>query len=322
MRVFNFHYLSQGAISKSAISCVALSLALSSCTPEKRAMLRATAESFRNQAVEAITAYREINQLELRNTTVDDPNTTIAELLNNPIIEDSFNEGVIDFKQLDQIILGEQSQPSALDTALNNLQAEYDKAVEVFTNLEAIDYESSKIVAQTAQPARCLTVKMLLLAQLLQENPPKPKNPERAEIGLELIKLRQNYRQANLSEREKQEIENQVGRLVNKWRNLDVEEKEMIEGAIAKFLVAADKGQRLSKLIDEYPHLSFDVISARITQILSLTTNITGNNYSYLTVKIHNIEREIQSDLTLNSYLTDVVNGQFKPDKSQLKCQN
>lgn len=322
MRVFNFHYLSKSASYKSAISCIALSLALSSCTPEKRAMLRTTAENFRNQAVEAITAYREINQLELRNTTVDDSNNVITELLNNQIIEDSLNDGVIDFKQVELIILGDKNQPSELDAALNNLQAEYDQAVEVFTNLEAIDYGSRKIVAQTAQPARCLTVKMLRLAQLLQANPPKPKNPERADMGLELRKLRQNYRQANLSATEKKEIENQVGRLINQWRNLDVEEKQMIEGAIAKFLVAADKGQRLSKLIDEYPHLSFDVISARITQILSLTTNITGNNYSSLTVKINNLEREIQSDPTLNSYLIDVVNGRFKPDKSQLKCQN
>jgi acetolactate synthase small subunit len=319
--IFKFHYLPKTAISKSSLIFVALSLAISSCTPEKRAMLRATAENFRSQAVEAITTYREINQLELRTATDDDLDNTIAELLNNPIIENNRNDGVINFQQLDVIILGDKNQPSELDAALDNLQAEYDKAVEVFTNLESIDYGSSKIVAQTAQPARCLTVKMLRLAQLLQENPPKPKNPERADIGLALIKLRQNYRQTNISATQKQEIENQVGGLINQWRNLDLEEKEMIETAIAKFIVAADKGQRLSKLIDEYPRLSFDVISARITQILSLTTNITGNNYGSLTAKINNLEQEIKSDPILSTYFIDVVNGQSKPDKSQLKCQ-
>ncbi|MBE9005361.1 hypothetical protein IQ259_09965 [Fortiea sp. LEGE XX443] len=282
-------------------------------------MLRATSENFRNQAVEAITAYREINQLQLRESTEDNIDSTIAELLNNPILEN--NDEGIDFQQLDLIILGDKNQPSELDTALNNLQAEYDKAVEIFTNLETIDIGSRKIVTQAVQPARCLTVKMLRLAQLLQKNPPKPKNPERAVIGVELIKLRQQYRQINILETQKKEIEDQVSILINKWRNLDLEEKEMVETAIAKFIVAADKGQRLSKLIDEYPHLSFDVISFRVTQILSLTTNITGNNYSSLTGKINTIEQEIKSDQTLSSFFIDVVNGQSKPDKSQLKCQ-
>ncbi|BAY14914.1 hypothetical protein NIES21_07000 [Anabaenopsis circularis NIES-21] len=306
---------------KFALIFVAISLTISSCTPEKRAILRVTAENFRYQAFEAITSYREINQLQLRDSTGDELNQMINELLNNPIIENNSDDGSINFQQLDLIILGEEKQPSELDAALDNLQAEYDQVVDIFTNLEAIDYGSSKIVAQTAQPARCLTVKMLRLAQLLQKNPPKPKNPERAEIGVELIKLRQAYREANISETDKQEIENQVGGLINKWRSLDLEEREMIDNAIAKFIVAADKGQRLSKLIDEYPHLSFDVISARITQILSLTTNITGNNYSSLTGRINVVEQEIKSDKTLSSFFIDVVNGQSKPDKSQLKCQ-
>lgn len=321
MIFLNFHYLQKTAIHQSSLIFVVISLFISSCTPERRAMLRATAENFRNQAVEAITTYREINQLELRTATEDDIDSTIAELLNNPILENNRNDGVINFQQLDLIILGDKNQPSELDAALDNLQAEYEKAVEVFTNLEAIDYGSSRIVAQTAQPARCLTVKMLRLAQLLQENPPKPKNPERAEIGLELVKLRQDYRQTNISVTQKQEIENQVGVLINKWRNLDVEEEEMINLAIAKFIVAADKGQRLSKLIDEYPRLNFDVISARIAQILSLTTNITGDNYSSLTARINNLEQEIKSDPTLSTYFIDVVNGQSNPDKSKVKCQ-
>ncbi|MCC5639074.1 hypothetical protein LC593_25230 [Nostoc sp. CHAB 5844] len=317
----NFCSSQKNTLGKLALIFVAISLTISSCTPEKRAMLRATAENFRNQAYEAITSYKEINRLQLRESTGDDTSITIAELLNNPIIENYSDDGSINFEQLDLIILGEKKQPSELDTALDNLQAEYDQVVEIFTNLEAIDYGSSKIVAQTAQPARCLTVKMLRLAQLLQKNPPKPKNPERAEIGVELIKLRQEYRQSNIPEAEKQEVENKVAVLINKWRNLDLEEKEMVETAIAKFIVAADKGQRLSKLIDEYPHLSFDVISARITQILSLTTNITGNNYSSLAGKINTIEQEIKSDKTLSNLYIDVVNGQSKPDKSQLKCQ-
>ncbi|MBE9209472.1 hypothetical protein IQ244_23835 [Nostoc sp. LEGE 06077] len=317
----SFCRLPKSPVCKLALIFVALSLTISSCTPEKRAILRATAENFRNQAFEAITSYREINQLQLRDSTGDDLEQMIDELLNNPIIENNSDDGSINFQQLDLIILGEKKQPSELDTALDNLQAEYDQAVEIFTNLETVDYGSSRIVAQTAQPARCLTVKMLRLAQLLQKNPPKPKNPERAEIGLELIKLRQEYRQANISETEKQKIEKQVGLLINKWRSLDIEEKEIIEAAIAKFIVAADKGQRLSKLIDEYPRLSFNVIAARITQILSLTTNITGNNYSSLTGRINIVEQEIKSDRTLSSFFIDVVNGQSKPDQSQLKCQ-
>ncbi|OCQ90574.1 hypothetical protein BCD64_28325 [Nostoc sp. MBR 210] len=315
-----FCCLPKNTLGKLTLIFVAISFTLSSCTPERRAMLRATAENFRNQASEAINSYREINQLQLRDSTRDDPEKMIEELLNNPILEDN-NNGGINFQELDVIILGEKKQPTELDTTLNNLQAEYDQVVEIFSNLEAIDYGSSKIVAQTARPARCLTVKMLRLAKLLQENPPKPKNPERADIGAELIKLRQAYRQVDISEAEKEAIEKQVGVLVNQWRSLDIEEKELIETAIAKFIVAADKGQRLSKLIDEYPHLSFDVVAARITQILNLTTDVTGNNYSSLRGRINIVEQEIKSDKTLSSFFIDVVNGQSQPDKSQLKCQ-
>ncbi|WP_062292357.1 hypothetical protein [Nostoc piscinale] len=316
-----FCCLPKNTLGKLTLIFVAISFTLSSCTPERRAMLRVTAENFRNQAFDAINLYREINQLQLRDSTRDDPEKMIEELLNNPILEDDSNGGSINFQELDLIILGEKKQPTELDATLNNLQAEYDQVVEIFSNLEAIDYGSSKIVAQTARPARCLTVKMLRLAKLLQENPPKPKNPERADIGAELIKLRQAYRQADISDAEKEAIEKQVGVLVNQWRSLDIEEKELIETAIAKFIVAADKGQRLSKLIDEYPHLSFDVVAARITQILNLTTDITDNNYSSLRARINIVEQEIKSDKTLSSFFIDVVNGQSQPDKSQLKCQ-
>ena len=308
----------QTSIGLFAVTAFTISLTMSSCTPEKRAMLRVTAENFRNQAVEAITSFREINQLQLRDSATDDLDSTIiVELLNNPILE---NHSQL-FQQLDLIILGDKNEPSKLDVALDNLQAEYDQAVEVFTNLEEIDYGSPQIVAQTAQPVRCLTVKMLLIAQLLQQNPPHPKNPERVEVALQLMKLRQKYRQTNISESEKKEIENQVAGLIKKWRNLDVEEKEMIKLTMSKLILAAEKGQKISKLIDEYPNLSFDVISTRITQILGLTSNITGKDYSYLTSKINTIKQEITKDQTLNEFFTEVINAQSKPDKSQLKCQ-
>ncbi|WP_044499966.1 hypothetical protein [Nostoc sp. PCC 7107] len=90
---------------------------------------------------------------------------------------------------------------------------------------------------------------------------------------------------------EKQEIENQVSVLIHKWRNLDLEAREVIENAIAKFSVATDTRQKLSKLIDKYP-------------------NITGNNCISLTGLINFFEQKIKSDKTLSSFLIDVVNGQ------------
>ena len=220
----------QTSISLFAVTAFSISLTLSGCTPERRAMLRVTAENFRNQAVEAITSFREINQLQFRDSATDNLESTNIEILKNPILE---NKSQL-FQQLNLIILRDKNQPSKFDTALDNLQTEYDKAVEIFTNLE---------------------------------------------------------------------------------------EKEMIKLTMSKLILAADKGQRISKLIDEYPNLSFEVISAKITQILGLTSNITGKDYSSLTSKIKTIEQEVTRDKTLNELFTNVINTQSKPDKSHLKCQ-
>lgn len=48
----------KSSLAKIFIIALTLSTTLSSCTPEKRTMLRLTAETFRNQAVEAIASVK------------------------------------------------------------------------------------------------------------------------------------------------------------------------------------------------------------------------------------------------------------------------
>ncbi|WP_138497190.1 hypothetical protein [Nostoc sp. PA-18-2419] len=61
-----------------------ISLILSSCTPQKRAMLRVTAQNFRDRAADAITSVKKIYQL---NDLPRDDNLVVERLLNEPGIE-------------------------------------------------------------------------------------------------------------------------------------------------------------------------------------------------------------------------------------------
>ncbi|MEH1770179.1 hypothetical protein [Nostoc sp.] len=298
------------------VACT-ISFTISGCTPEKRAMLRITAENFRDRAADAITSVKKIYQL--NNLPIDD-NLVVDQLLTDTSIEFGIPT------EVNSIITGESqqnSQSSDVDQTLDALKAEYDTAVEVFNKLETIDYESKKIVAQTAQPARCLTVKMLLLAKRIQEKPPRPMDWERVIISSKLKHLSEEYRKLNISSQpEAQEIKHQVVEQIDDWRKVNAAEQQSLNESISKLLAAADTGRKLSELIDDYPNLNFEVIAARVTQIIGVATNFTGNDYNSLLTKINTVEREVNKDDVLKEFMKEVSlrNTQVQPKNSQL-CQ-
>ncbi len=286
------------------IVAFSLSATLSSCTPEKRTMLRVTAENFRNQAVDAITSVKKIYQLD--ELPID------ARVSRDFIVEQLLTDRTINFgdpREIDKIISGENqsnNQPSDFDRELDALQAEYDTAVEIFNNLETIDYGSARIVAQTAKPARCLTVKMLLLAKQIQEKPPKPNNPQRVLIGLKLQQLRKKYNNPNTSSQiGTEEIKRQVAEQIDEWVKVNATEQQILNESTSRLLIAADTGRKLSKLIDEYPTLSFEAIAIRVTNIVGVA-NFTGRDYSSIISKMNSIEQSINEDKTLKEFLRQV----------------
>ncbi|QMS89111.1 hypothetical protein HUN01_16545 [Nostoc edaphicum CCNP1411] len=280
-------------------------------------MLRVTAENFRDRAADAITSVKEIYQL--NNLPVDD-NLVIERLLTDTNIKFGIP------REVNRIITGENqlnTQSSDVDETLDALKAEYDVAVEVFNKLETIDYESKRIVAKTAQPARCLTVKMLLLAKRIQERPPRPRDSERVIISSKLKHLGEQYRNLNISSQpEAEEIKRQVVEQIDNWRKVNFYEQQSLNESISKLLVAADTGRKLSELIDDYPNLNFEVIAARVTQIVGVATSFTGNDYSSILTKINTLEKEINEDEVLKEFLKDISlrNRQVQPPISQL-CQ-
>ncbi|MEH1970160.1 hypothetical protein [Nostoc sp.] len=314
MRVFHIQKFS---LWKFCIVACTISFTISGCTPQKRAILRVTAENFRDRAANAITSVKKIYQLE---DLPRDDNLVIERLLNDT----SIKFGVP--REVNRIITGESQQniqPSDVDRVLDDLKAEYDTAAEVFNKLETIDYESAKIVAKTAQPARCLTVKMLLLAKRIQERPPRPSDPQRVLISFELKRLSEQYRNLSISSQpEAEEIKRQVAKQIDEWRKVNAAEQESLNESISKLLVAADTGRQLSELIDDYPNLNFEVIAARVTQIVGVATSFTGNDYSSIFTKINTLEKEVDQDRVLKEFMKEISlrNRQVIPSNSQL-CQ-
>ncbi|MBD2166786.1 hypothetical protein H6G04_20545 [Calothrix membranacea FACHB-236] len=285
-------------------------------------MLRLTAETFRNQAVDAIASVKKIYQL--NELPLD------AEISRDFVVEQLLSDRRINFgdpREVDKIITGENqsnNQPSDLERELDALQSEYDTAIEIFNNLETIDYGSAKIVAKTAQPARCLTVKMLLLAKQIQQKPPKPNNPQRVLIGLKLQQLQRKYNNPNTySQLGTDEIKRQVAEQIDAWLKVNATEQQILNESISRLLIAADTGRKLSKLIDEYPSLSFEAIATRITKIVGVATNVTGRDYSSVLSRINSIEQSINEDKTLQEFFQEVsqINLRSQPLKSQL-CRN
>jgi hypothetical protein len=78
--------------------------------------------------------------------------------------------------------------------------------------------------------------------------------------------------------------------------------------------MAADTGGKLSKLIDDYSNLSFEVIATRVTQIIGVTTNLTGRDYSSILTRMNTLENAINQDRTLKEFLREVS---FKTRKIQ-----
>ncbi len=302
MRFFHPKILS---ISRFSLIAFTVSITLSSCTPEKRKMLALTAGSFRDQAVDAIASVKKIYQL--NDVPID--SKIYSDLIVNQLLTDPrINYG--DPLAVDKIITGENQsnkQPSELDQQLDALQAEYETSVEIFNNLENIDFASARIVAKTAAPARCLTVKALLLAKQIQEKPPKLKNPQRVIIGLKLRQLRKQYNNTKIpSPLPPAEIRRQVAEQIDEWIKVNAAEKQMINESIAKLLLVASTGKKLSQLIDDYPNLSFEVIASRVTQIVGVATNFTGKDYSSIVGKISSLEHAISQDNTLKLFMADI----------------
>ncbi|WP_242064685.1 hypothetical protein [Nostoc sp. FACHB-133] len=299
-----------------------MSIALSGCSPERRAVLRLTALNFKIQANDAIESVKTIYQLNpLPRSTVE---------LRRRLLKRLLSDRNIDFADIDQISniienqLQTNTQSNPVNNVLNDLKQEYIVAGETFNNIEQAGLLGTEAgaVARAAEPSRRLTVKMLLLAELIAQDPPSPKNPDRVVILFQFSKLRTQFQNAT-SEADKTQIFNQGEQLLDELLSINTEDKTMICQATAKLLLTADTGAKLSQLIEKYNDVSFDEVVAKITTIFGIASSF-GSDITAVNVRVKEIQAAIQEDPILN----DMLNKQRQnllpatSDSQPLECSS
>ncbi|WP_202947514.1 hypothetical protein [Nostoc punctiforme] len=299
-----------------------MSIALSGCSPERRAVLRLTALNFKTQASDAIESVKTIYQLNPLPRSTDERRRILIKRL--------LSDRNIDFADIDQIsnIIENQLQTNTrsnpVNNVLNDLKQEYIVAGETFNNIEQAGLLGTEAgaVARAAEPSRRLTVKMLLLAELIAQDPPSPKNPDRVVILFRFSKLRTQFQNA-ASEADKTQIFNQGEQLLDELLSINAEDKTMICQARAKLLLTADTGVKLSQLIEKYNDVSFDEVVAKITTILGIASSF-GSDITAVNVRTREIQAAIQEDPILN----DMLNKQRQnllpatSDSQPLECSS
>lgn len=299
-----------------SLGILALSLTLNGCSPERRAILRLTALNFQTQATEAIAATKVIYQLTANARPENQRREVLVRrLLTDPNLDFGNPEAIN--KIIGQILGISPAIPNPVNEALDDLRQEYVVAAETFTNLEQAGLlgTESKAVASAAEPARRLTVKMLLLAEMIRQNPPSPKNANRVWIFYQFAQLRTRYASATTDAERRQIIET-ANQLLDQLFTINAEETTIVCQATAKLLLTAQTGTQLSALIEDYDRLSLNEIVAKITTALGIASSLSGRDLTSVNSKITEIQTSIQKDAALNRILNELPQQRWQVSSS------
>lgn len=299
-----------------SLGILALSLTLNGCSPERRAILRLTALNFQTQATEAIAATKVIYQLTANARPENQRREVLVRrLLTDPNLDFGNPEAIN--KIIGQILGISPAIPNPVNEALDDLRQEYVVAAETFTNLEQAGLlgTESKAVASAAEPARRLTVKMLLLAEMIRQNPPSPKNANRVWIFYQFAQLRTRYASATTDAERRQIIET-ANQLLDQLFTINAEETTIVCQATAKLLLTAQTGAQLSALIEDYDRLSLNEIVAKITTALGIASSLSGRDLTSVNSKITEIQTSIQKDAALNRILNELPQQRWQVSSS------
>jgi hypothetical protein len=299
-----------------SLGILALSLTLNGCSPERRAILRLTALNFQTQATEAIAATKVIYQLTANARPENQRREVLVRrLLTDPNLDFGNPEAIN--KIIGQILGISPAIPNPVNEALDDLRQEYVVAAETFTNLEQAGLlgTESKAVASAAEPARRLTVKMLLLAEMIRQNPPSPKNANRVWIFYQFAQLRTRYASATTDAERRQIIET-ANHLLDQLFTINAEETTIVCQATAKLLLTAQTGAQLSALIEDYDRLSLNEIVAKITTALGIASSLSGRDLTSVNSKITEIQTSIQKDAALNRILNELPQQRWQASSS------
>jgi hypothetical protein len=265
-----------------------------------------TALGFKDQAVAAIESVRQIYQLREPQRSPEETRT----LLLDRLLQSKLN--MADVRQVDRIILRSSNQApprqTQVDAALNDLTAEYETAGAVFSDIEQLDFGNAKLVTQAAKPARNLTVKLLLLAQLISQSPPTPGDSYRVALSARMDQLRRRYSNPNISQSERQTIRSQFSQQIDEWLKIEAEERRMVCDAIAKLVRAAETGQKLSKLANEYGERRLEDILAEAVRIMGAASSLAGRDFGAIGARLQTVNTAVNNDPNLKAVMQDILN--------------
>jgi uncharacterized membrane protein YheB (UPF0754 family) len=294
---------------------ILLGIFLGGCDdPQQRAMIRLSAINFKDKATVAIDSVRVIYQLNNPQPS-DAKQLLINELLKSP------NVNPRNIREIDNLIREEMistpGRTSKVNLRLDDLQAEYVAAANMFNQIENVSTfgeivgGGSQAINDAVEPARHLTAKMLILAYLISQNPPTPKNPDRVLLGDTLRQLREQYKKPNLSDAEKKLIEAQVGEIINNWISVINQEKVLLCTAYTNLLVAGQTGAELSNLLNDYKNLSVSQIFATLDKIFTITSPWIVGTSSQINTKVKDIKEAIDKDPELKKILDQLLQEGF-----------
>jgi hypothetical protein len=302
--MFKAQFIKGGVVS--SLCLLTLSLTLSGCSPERRAILRLTALNFQTQATEAIAATKVIYQL-TPNARPENQRreVLIRRLLTDPNLDFGYPEQIN--KMISQTLGLSPSIPNPVNEALDDLRQEYVVAEETFTNIEQAGLlgTESNAVKRAAEPARQLTVKMVLLAEMIRQNPPSPKSSDRVWIFYQFEQLRTRYALAT-SDAERRKIIESANQFLDQLFTINTEETTLVCQATAKLLLTAQTGAQLSALIEDYDRLSLDEVVAKITTAFGIASSLSGRDLTTVNTKITEIQTTIKKDKVLNQILNEL----------------
>jgi uncharacterized membrane protein YheB (UPF0754 family) len=298
-----------------SLAILTLGIFLGGCdNPQQRAMIRLSAINFKDKATVAIDSVRVVYQLNNPQPS-DAKQLLINELLKSP------NVNPRNIREIDNLIREEMistpGRTSKVNLTLDDLQAEYVAAANMFNQLENVSTfgeivgGGSQAINDAVEPARHLTAKMLILAYLISQNPPTPKNPDRVLLAEALRQLREQYKKPNLSDAEKKLIEAQVGEIINNWISVDNQEKVLLCTAYTNLLVAGQTGTELSNLLNNYKTLSVNQIFATLDKIFTITSPWLVGTSSQINTKVKDIKEAIDKDPELKKILDQLLQDGF-----------
>ncbi len=327
-----------GFRNKLSLIVLTLSIFLGGCDdPKGRLAIRLGAIGFKDNATVAIDSVRVIYQLK-KPQPMDAKDRVIKELLAAPQYNPNSDQSLDPIGEIDKLIKRKlipiPTHNTRVNQALDDLQAEYGAVAAIFDNLENVRTFGELVgggrqaINDAVKPARRLTLKMLVLAHLISQNPPEPSNSERVVLLSYLSELQEQYKAPNLSESSKKEIESKVGKIIDTWISNNKQDQILVCDAYSKLLIAADTGVQLSNLLEEYNNLSIDQILTTIERIFTAASNWTGGNYSQIITKTQAIKSAIDNNPSLKADFEALIKGKFSesqiytPTSTTLNCSS